>query len=122
MNFIYHSDICTVTPPSISFQIVSGVRNCTRSTPVPVDVTWCPRLYSRVDFQCIFTINIPGQAPLITFNGAAFRASYIESFTTSNNGLYRCSFQNTCGNSMGVEINLQAFRKHTVVIFAMHSH
>ena len=99
-------------PPSISFQIMSSVIDCSRLNPIPVNVTWCPRLSSRVDFQC--TIDIPGQTPLITFNGTPLTASmsYIESFTASNNGMYRCSFQNTCGTSTEVEINLQAFRKH----------
>ena len=103
-----------VTPPSISFQIMSSVIDCSRLNPIPVNVTWCPRLSSRVDFQC--TIDIPGQTPLITFNGTPFTLSYIESFTTNNNGVYRCSFQNTCGTSAEVEIGVQAFRKHK------HSH
>ena len=81
-------------------------------------MTRCPRLFSRVDFTC--TIDIPGQAPLITFNGTPFTSSFIQSFNTSNSGMYRCSFQNTCGNST-VEINVQAFRKHIiVVIFGMY--
>ena len=121
MNFIHHFVIYAVTPPPISFQIMSSVRDCSRLTPVPVNVTWCPRLSSSVDFQC--TIDIAGQTPLIFFNGTQFTASYIESFTTSNNGMYRCSFQNTCGTSTEVEINLQVFRKlkHTVVIWYVFS-
>ena len=112
LNYLIFN-IHTVTPPSISFQIkktISSVGNCSRLSPIPVNVTWCPRLSSRVDFQC--TIDIPGQTPMITFNGTPFTASYIESFNTSNNGMYRCSFQNTCGTSMGGEINVQTFRKH----------
>ena len=105
-----HFVIYVVTSPSINFQILSDVRDCSRLTPVPVNVTWCPRLFSRVDFQC--TIDIPRQTPLITFNGTPFTAwttlSLLQQAT-----MYRCSFQNSCGSSTEVEIRLQAFCKHT---------
>ena len=112
-----HFVIYVVTPPSISFQILSDVRDCSRLTPVPVNVTWCPRLFSRVDFQC--TIDIPRQTPLITFNGTPFTASYIESFTTSNNGMYRCSFQNSCGSSTEVKFVYKHFVSTHFVMFGM---
>ena len=97
----------------ISFQVTSSPGtniSCSRLSPQLVNPPdYCPPI-APVRVECSFTytpsmVTVPGT---VTFNGNP--VSSIPSFGPSNNGLYRCDFQNTCG-SMNRTINITVFGK-----------